>query len=208
VRASRAEGDASEAVKGSRECIGIDDAFAGSYPGYMDDAARDAAARFAELFPQLYLRLHARKRRSQTRVTSQMWAMLQHLAAAGPLTVTECAEHFGRAQSVVSETVDALEAKGLLERMRDERDRRRTFVWLTDEARAFMEKERRVLDDERLSRAMARLRAEQRTQLLVALESLVRACDDDARAPERLDAPRIEVRCSTRTMKSTKEKRR
>jgi hypothetical protein len=34
--------------------------------------------------------------------------VLSHLAVAGPLTVGEAAVHLGRAQSVVSEIVDAL----------------------------------------------------------------------------------------------------
>ncbi len=74
--------------------------------------------RFADLFPEVYSRLHSRKERSATRVTPQMWAVLQHLAMAGPLTVTEAA-HFERSQSVVSETVDALCKKDLVERMPD-----------------------------------------------------------------------------------------
>ena len=133
--------------------------------------------RFAALFPEIYLRLHARKDRAALRVTPQMWAMLQHLAMAGPLTVTEAAEHFGRAQSVVSETVDTLCEKKLLERVRDARDRRRTLVWLTDEGHAFLANERRVLDDERLARAMARLSAEHRRGLLEGMAALVEACD-------------------------------
>jgi DNA-binding MarR family transcriptional regulator len=139
-------------------------------------AQRDGE-RFADLFPEIYLRLHARKARSATRVTPQMWAILQHFAMAGPLTVTEAAAHFGRAQSVVSETVDALCEKNLLERMRDARDRRRTLVWLTDAAHVFLVKERRVLDPDRLGRAMRRLSASQRRGLLDGMEALLRECD-------------------------------
>src|SRR5688500_6080538 len=131
--------------------------------------------RFADLFPQVYLRLHARKDRTRTKVTPQMWAVLQHLAMAGPLTVTEAAAHFGRAQSVVSETVDTLCEKNLLERMRDERDRRRTLVWLTEAGQAFLAKEQRVLDDERLALAMARLPPATRRGLLDGMAALVAA---------------------------------
>jgi DNA-binding MarR family transcriptional regulator len=139
------------------------------------------AERFADLFPEIYLRLHARRDRGSTQVTPQMWAVLQHLAMAGPLTVTEAAAHFGRAQSVVSETVDALEKKGLLERMRDERDRRRTLVWLTDDAHAFLKRQRRVLDDALLARAMGKLTSAQRRGLIEGMEALVTACDGIAR---------------------------
>lgn len=153
--------------------IGIDDALAGPY----SDVMHDAASRFAELFPEIYLRLHARKDRRAARLTPQMWAVLHHLAMAGPLTVTECAAHFDRAQSVITETFDALERKGLLERMRDARDRRRTLVWLTDAAQDAMAKERRVLDDERLAYAIGKLDARVQAGLIAGMEALVRACD-------------------------------
>jgi len=57
--------------------------------------------------------------------------VLHHLSLTGPLTVTEAARHLGRAQSVMSEMIDHLEAKGFLARHRDTRDKRRTLVWLT-----------------------------------------------------------------------------
>jgi DNA-binding MarR family transcriptional regulator len=172
-----------EALGPQGQCIGIDDALAGQYLGLM---TRDASvksdsdgssARFAQLYPEIYLRLHLRKDRSSTRVTPQMWAVLQHLAMAGPLTVTEASAHFDRAQSVVSETIDALCAKNLLERMRDERDRRRTLVWLTDHGQAFLTNERRVLDEVRLAQAMQRLSPAQRRGLIAGVTALVEACD-------------------------------
>jgi DNA-binding MarR family transcriptional regulator len=143
--------------------------------------AEVAAARFAELFPELYLRLHPRRDRKAIAVTPQMWAMLTHLAMAGPLTVGECARHFERAQSVVSETLDALEKKGLLERMSDARDRRRTLVWLTEEGHAHLRRARRVLDDARLTAAMKRLAAPERRRLIEAMSALVGACDKEKR---------------------------
>ncbi len=101
--------------------------------------------------------------------------MLQHLALAGPLTIGECTRHLGRAQSVVSEIVDGLEAKGLLERMRDSRDKRRVLVWLTDEAHAVNARERQVLDLPRLTRVASKLCASQRKLLIDGMRALVRA---------------------------------
>jgi DNA-binding MarR family transcriptional regulator len=139
----------------------------------------EAAERFADLFPQVYLLLHARRGKSAVPLAPQMWAVLQHLAMAGPLTVSECARHFDRAQSVVSETVDALCKKGLLERMTDARDRRRTLVWLTGAAHEVMRKEKRVLDDERLSRATKKLTPAERRGLIEGMSALVRACESE-----------------------------
>jgi hypothetical protein len=51
------------------------------------------ASRFGDLFPRVYLLFHARKAKGAVSLTPQMWAVLQHLSMAGPLTVTECAKH-------------------------------------------------------------------------------------------------------------------
>src|SRR6201999_1775671 len=93
--------------------------------------AKASAAAYAELFPAVYLRFHRRDGK-QRELSGASRGVLHHLAAAGPLTVGECAKHLDRAQSVVSEIVDQLESHGLLARVRDEGDRRRTLVWLTD----------------------------------------------------------------------------
>jgi DNA-binding MarR family transcriptional regulator len=77
----------------------------------------------------------------------------------------------------MSEIVDGLERKGLLARMRDQRDRRRTLVWLTEEGRAAMETERQVLCAQRLARAFGRLEGALAAQLLGGLRALVDAGD-------------------------------
>jgi len=141
----------------------------------MTDA--ELAARFTELFSAVYLRFHRRTTRRAERVTAQQWGVLQHLSLTGPLTVGECARHLGRAQSVVSELIDGLEARGLLERLRDARDRRRVLVWLTDEAHAFVAREQQVLDHERLAAAAGQLSHEERRALLDGMRALVRAAE-------------------------------
>jgi DNA-binding MarR family transcriptional regulator len=141
----------------------------------------DAASAFCELFPALYLRLCRRHddESQRARLTPQQDAVIHHLAMSGPLTVGEMSRHFARAQSVVSEIVDGMEDKGLLERMRDERDRRRTLVWLTDEAREVLQRRREVLDPARVGRAMRALPPERRASLIEGLRALVRAADGD-----------------------------
>jgi DNA-binding MarR family transcriptional regulator len=98
---------------------------------------------------------------------------------SGPLTVGEMSRHFARAQSVVSEIVDGMEDKGLLERIRDERDRRRTLVWLTDGAREALQRRRQVLDPARVGRAMRALSPERRASLIEGLRALVHAAEKD-----------------------------
>jgi DNA-binding MarR family transcriptional regulator len=150
----------------------------------------DAAAAFCELFPAVYLRFcrrHERRGAGSTRFTPQMDAVVRHLSMSGPLTIGEMARHLGRAQSVVSEIVDGLEAKGLLERMRDARDRRRVLVWLTDEARRVLARRDEVLDRDRVAAAMAALAEPQRRALVDGLRALVRP-------PERTESRRANDR--------------
>jgi DNA-binding MarR family transcriptional regulator len=138
--------------------------------------ATEAAAEVAALFPEIYRRLHTRRVRGE-RVGAQGMAVLEHLAMTGPLTVGEAAAHFGRAQSVVSEMVDRLQRRGLLERIRDQRDRRRALVWLTPKARELLERAVQVLSQERLAEALSTMSKTERTELVRGMRALVRAAD-------------------------------
>jgi DNA-binding MarR family transcriptional regulator len=138
-----------------------------------------AGQTFADLFGAVFLRFH-RRGPKRSAWTPQGWAVLQHLEMAGPLTVTEAARHMARAQSVMSEIVNGLERKGLLARLRDARDRRRTLVWLTDEGRRMLATERQVLCAERLERAFRKLGEQTRATLLGGLAALVEASQEKA----------------------------
>jgi DNA-binding MarR family transcriptional regulator len=131
------------------------------------------ARRYAELFPKVYLAFHRRDEHPPLSGASR--SVLLHLAQSGPLTVGECAAHFRRAQSVISEMVDQLEGHGLLARVRSPEDRRRTYVWLTDAGRARLLEEQQVLSPALLARAFARLGEATRASLLRATEALVSA---------------------------------
>jgi len=129
---------------------------------------------YAELFPAVYLSFHRRdgKRRE---LSAASRGVLLHLAGAGPLTVGECAKHLERAQSVVSEIVGQLEGHGLLARVPDENDRRRTLVWLTDTGRARLVDEQRVLSEAALVAAFRRMTVTERAQLIEGTKALLRA---------------------------------
>jgi DNA-binding MarR family transcriptional regulator len=140
-------------VRGSARSIGIDD---GSHPSHahpVPDPTADAE-RFAELFRTIYLAFHRRDGKREG-LTGASRAVLTHLAMTGPLTVGEAARHLDRAQSVVSEIVDGLEAKGLLERERDPADGRRTLVWLTADGQEALRRDREVLSVSALASALA-----------------------------------------------------
>ena len=144
--------------------------------------ASTAARAYAALFPAVYLRFHRRDGKHRE-LSGASRAVLLHLGRAGPLTVGECAKHLGQSQSVVSEIVDQLEKNGLLARVRDGADRRRTLVWLTDEARARVADEQEVLSLDVLERAMSRMTARDRRLLLEGTRALVGAADGFAGAP-------------------------
>ncbi|HZU82893.1 MAG TPA: MarR family winged helix-turn-helix transcriptional regulator [Polyangiaceae bacterium] len=159
-------------------------------PGRTTYRMEDAAAEFCALFPLVYVRFCRRDDDARSRLTPQMGAVLHHLSASGPLTVGEMATHFGRAQSVVSEIVDGMVRRGLLERMRDGRDRRRTLVWLSDEARELMARRAQVLDSARVESAMRVLAPRARERLVQAMRALVgaaAAAGPDERRGERKD---------------------
>jgi DNA-binding MarR family transcriptional regulator len=137
-------------------------------------SARVAAQRFADQFPEIYLRFHRRDEK-HSELSGASRAVLTHLAMTGPLTVGEAAGHLQRAQSVVSEIVTQLAAKGLLERWRDPRDRRRTLVWLTPSGLQFLERDRDVLSVDLLSAAFAELTEAEREALSIGVQALLRA---------------------------------
>ncbi|MEN0129848.1 MAG: MarR family winged helix-turn-helix transcriptional regulator [Brevundimonas sp.] len=141
-----------------------------SAPTPQDDPQAFARA-FESAFQQAYLRFHRRDGK-RTQMSGASHAVLLHLAHAGPLTVGEAAKHLDRAQSVVSDIVSQLEAKGLLARESDPRDRRRSLVWLTPTGFDSLDRARQVLSTDLLAHAARHLTPTDRANLIAGLESL------------------------------------
>ncbi len=140
-----------------------------------------AAAAYAALFPAVFVRFHRRAEKKRG-LTGASRAVLMHLAQSGPLTVTECAKHLGRAQSVMSEIIDQLEAKQILARVRDEDDRRRVVVWLTDEGRRTLTDDQQVLSFSALEAAMKNMKPRDRDMLLQGTRALISSSRREGRA--------------------------
>jgi len=140
--------------------------------------AAAAAQAIAELYGRMWRRFRPPKQRILgSDVTPRMLALLRHLAGSGPLTVGEQALHLGISRATATELVDRLEAKRLVERMRDQGDQRRVFVWLTEEGRRRVEElAGNVLDDPFVS-AVAELSPEMRDQIIAGLSALLDAAD-------------------------------
>ncbi|MGD0862795.1 MAG: MarR family winged helix-turn-helix transcriptional regulator [Candidatus Limnocylindrales bacterium] len=139
--------------------------------------AQQAARRVARLFPEVYRRYHwaQRVRGADLPVTRRALEVLVHLSASGPLTVGEQAEHLGLRRNSVSELLSRLEAKGLVARIRDERDERRVLVWLTEAGRDVVARVGQVLAPDLMAQTMATLSPAERAIVVRGLELLAAA---------------------------------
>jgi DNA-binding MarR family transcriptional regulator len=137
-------------------------------------SADAAAKRVARLFPEVYRRYHWANRveGADLPVTRRALEVLQHLSASGPLTVGELAEHLGLRRNSVSELLQRLDAKGLVARIRDERDERRVLAWLTDAGRDVVSRVGQVLAPDLIAQVMATLSSEERATVVRGVELL------------------------------------
>jgi DNA-binding MarR family transcriptional regulator len=102
---------------------------------------------------------------------------LHHLSASGPLTLGELATHLNLSKATATELVTRVEERGLVDRMRDERDRRRVYVWLTEHGRQRADSQARVLADDELLAAVGRMTLNDRRSLINGLRALLAAAD-------------------------------
>jgi DNA-binding MarR family transcriptional regulator len=145
-------------------------------PSKTEPTAQQAALRVARLFPEVYRRYHYGQHLrggAELPVTRRSLDVLRHLAASGPLTVGEQAAHMGLRRNSVSELLQRLEAKGLVARIRDERDERRVLVWLTDAGRDVVARVGEVLAPDALEQAMTALAPDERAAVIRGFELLV-----------------------------------
>jgi len=146
----------------------------------------DATAReFTTLVAAVYLHTYRRRDPREARISGEALAMLQHLRDGGPLTVSEAARHFDRAQSSVSERIRRLADRGLVESIRDERDRRRHLVWMTEAGEESLRRELEPFSAELLARAAARMSAADRRSLIRGVRALADAAREAARTRRR-----------------------
>ncbi|TRY12750.1 MarR family transcriptional regulator [Shewanella hanedai] len=155
------------------KCIGIDDVILFDRVEIM--TIDDSSEQFISLYQSVYKNLHSAWEDDVQRPSSEAIAVMNHLVISGPLTVTEAATHFNRAQSAMSELIDRLQANGYVDRVKDARDKRKTFVWLTKSGREIFNKTQEVLDRELLENSMELLTVSERTALIKSLESIASA---------------------------------
>jgi DNA-binding MarR family transcriptional regulator len=93
-------------------------------------AARDLMT----LYPRIYFACHTRHVRdplSQRLLSRHQASILDHLDEIDPMTLNALARHMGVTAATMSATIDRLERKGYVVRLRDAGDRRRVNVRLT-----------------------------------------------------------------------------
>ncbi len=159
------------------DCIGVDDGLPAPKHGRVtapSHSAAQAARAYSQMFRSVYLNFHRRDAK-RSELSSSSRGVLLHLAQSGPLTIGECAKHLNRTQSVVSEIVEQLVRHHWLTKLRDESDRRRTLVWLTEQGRERLVEDQEVLSGKLLERAMANMTTDERQWLVEGTQALLGA---------------------------------
>ena len=140
------------------------------------------------LYPRIYFACHTRHVRdpqSQRLLSRHQASILDHLDEVEPTTVMDLAGHMGVTSATMSISIDRLERKGYVVRLKDAKDRRRVHVRLTT-AGVRVREASSVLDPSRVEALVSRLSEQERTRAIEGLALLARAGEEMSRV--RADA--------------------
>jgi len=140
------------------------------------------------LYPRIYFACHTRHVRdpqSQRLLSRHQASILDHLDEVEPTTVMDLAGHMGVTSATMSLSIDRLERKGYVVRLKDAKDRRRVHVRLTT-AGVRVREASSVLDPSRVEALVSRLSEQERTRAIEGLALLARAGEEVSRV--RADA--------------------
>jgi DNA-binding MarR family transcriptional regulator len=129
------------------------------------------------LYPRIYFACHTRHVRdpqTQRLLSRHQASILDHLDEIEPTTVMDLAGHMGVTAATMSISIDRLERKGYVVRLKDAKDRRRVHVRLTT-AGVRVREASSVLDPARVEALVARLNDEERTRAIEGLGLLADA---------------------------------
>ena len=136
------------------------------------------------LYPRIYFACHTRHVRdpqSQRLLSRHQASILDHLDEIEPTTVMDLAGHMGVTSATMSLSIDRLERKGYVVRLKDAKDRRRVHVRLTT-AGVRVREASSVLDPSRVETLVSRLSEAERTRAIEGLALLARAGEEMSRA--------------------------
>ena len=153
-----------------------------------------AARELMALYPRIYFACHTRHVRdpqSQRLLSRHQASILDHLDEIEPTTLNDLARHMGVTAGTMSLSIDRLERKGYVLRMRDAVDRRRVHLRLTT-AGVRVRQASSVLDPVRVEALVARLKDEERDAAIAGLALLAGAAQEQMasvgrRSPVRED---------------------
>jgi DNA-binding MarR family transcriptional regulator len=143
--------------------------------GDVETAARHVMA----LYPRIYFACHTRHVRdplNQRLLSRHQASILDHLDEVEPTTLNDLARHMGVTAGTMSLSIDRLERKGYVLRMRDAVDRRRVHLRLTT-AGVRVRQASSVLDPVRVVALVTQLSDEEREAAVMGLALLARAAE-------------------------------
>src|SRR6187399_2070428 len=156
------------------------------------DKVGEAMTAVMTLYPRIYFACHTRHVRdpqSQRLLSRHQASILDHLDELEPTTVMALAGHMGVTAATMSLSIDRLERKGYVVRLKDAKDRRRVHVRLTS-AGVRIRDASSVLDPSRVEALVGRLSDEERAQAIEGLALLARAAQEQMHASRDADAER------------------
>lgn len=118
------------------------------------------------------IELYSKKLSASHKITSPQLVCLLTVAAHQPMTGSAIARHVHLSPSTVIGIVDRLEAKGLVRRERDRKDRRLVLISLTDQGKALVASAPSALQD-RLAAAMNELPDAELATIVGSLDRIV-----------------------------------
>ncbi len=145
------------------------------------------------LYPRIYFACHSRHVRdpqSQKLLSRHQASILDHLDEIDPTTLNHLAGHMGVTAGTMSLSIDRLEQKGYVVRLRDAADRRRVHLRLTS-AGVRIRGANSVLDPARVEALVARLTDEERTEAIRGLALLAGAAQPETKAERRPSCPAL-----------------
>src|SRR5215204_2231645 len=136
------------------------------------------------LSPRIYFACntrHVRDPQSQRLLSRHQASILDHLDEIQPTTVMDLAAHMGVSAATMSLSIDRVERKGYVVRLKDAKDRRRVHVRLTT-AGVRVREASSVLDPARVEALVSRLTEDERRRAIDGLALLARAAQEQMHA--------------------------
>jgi len=122
--------------------------------------------------------IYSHKLNTEYRITGPQLICLYSIVKDGPLTLSYLSKHYSLSASTITGIIDRLEAKGLIERQRNNPDRRKIMITSTEAGIELVANAPSPLQD-RLTEAISNLPALEQAAIVLSLEKIVELMDAD-----------------------------